>query len=131
MKNGIVIVAHTPLAQALRQCVGHVFADRMDDVVAVDVQPDDAPAQTLVLARQAAQRFGAAPLLVLTDVLGATPCNVARQLLDGRSGRLLAGVNLPMLLRAVTYQHEPLEELAARALQGGTQGVLQVASTAG
>jgi PTS system ascorbate-specific IIA component len=59
-------------------------------------------------------------------VLGATPCNVARQLQQGRSTQLLAGVNLPMLLRAVTYQHEPLAELAARALQGGTQGVLSV-----
>lgn len=130
MKNGIVIVAHAPLAQALRQCVGHVFADRMDDVVAVDVQPDATLAQSLAQARAAAARFGAAPLLLLTDVLGATPCNVARQLQAERQACLLAGVNLPMLLRAVTYQHEPLAALAARALQGGTQGVLQVAGAA-
>jgi PTS system ascorbate-specific IIA component len=51
---------------------------------------------------------------------------VARQLLADRPAQLLAGVNLPMLLRAVTYQHEPLEVLATRALQGGTQGVQQV-----
>ncbi|MCP2871825.1 PTS sugar transporter subunit IIA, partial [Salmonella enterica] len=58
--------------------------------------------------------------------LGATPCNVARQLLADRPAQRLAGVNLPMLLRAVTNQHEPLEVLATRALQGGTQGVQQV-----
>jgi PTS system ascorbate-specific IIA component len=126
MKNGIVIIAHAPLATALQQCVAHVFADRVQDVVAVDVQPQASVAQSVALARQAAERFAQAPLLLLTDVLGATPCNVARQLQEGRSARLLAGVNLPMLLRAVTYQHEPLDELAARALQGGTQGVLQV-----
>ena len=126
MNNGIVIIAHAPLASALRQCVAHVFADRAGGVVAVDVQPDATVSQSVEQARQAAEVFGQAPLLLLTDVLGATPSNVARQLQEGRQTRLLAGVNLPMLLRAVTYQHEPLDELMARALQGGTQGVQQM-----
>ncbi len=126
MNTGIVIIAHAPLASALRQCVAHVFADRVGSVVAVDVLPDAAVDQSLALARQAAAPLGPAPLLLLTDVLGATPCNVARQLQEGREAQLLAGVNLPMLLRAVTYQHEPLDDLMARALQGGIQGVLQV-----
>lgn len=126
MKNGILIIAHAPLASALRQCVAHVFPERVEDVVAVDVMPDAATAQSVAQAKQAAGLFGDVPLLLLTDVMGATPCNVARQLQEGRNTRLLAGVNLPMLLRAVTYQHEPLDELAVRALLGGTQGVLQV-----
>ncbi|MDZ4074490.1 MAG: PTS fructose transporter subunit IIA [Hylemonella sp.] len=126
MNNGIVIIAHTPLASALRQCVAHVFPERLGGVVAVDVLPDAPVAQSLAQARQALGPLGQVPLLLLTDVLGATPCNVARQLQEGRQTRLLAGVNLPMLLRAVTYQHEPLDELLTRALQGGTQGVLQV-----
>ncbi len=130
MNTGIVIIAHAPLASALRQCVAHVFADRVGSVVAVDVLPDAVVAQSVAQARQAAASLGQAPLLLLTDVLGATPCNVARQLQEGREARLLAGVNLPMLLRAVTYQHEPLDELMARALQGGTQGVLQVTGSA-
>lgn len=124
--NGIVIIAHAPLASALRQCVAHVFPDRVEGVQAVDVQAQASPAQSLGELQQAAGHFGGAPLLLLTDVLGATPSNVARQLLVGREARLLAGVNLPMLLRAVTYQHEPLDELVARALQGGSQGVQQV-----
>lgn len=125
--NGIVIIAHAPLASALRQCVAHVFPDRAEGVQAVDVQAQASAEQSLAQAQEAARHFGAAPLLLLTDVLGATPSNVARQLLAGRPAQLLAGVNLPMLLRAVTYQHEPLEVLTARALQGGTQGVQQVA----
>jgi PTS system ascorbate-specific IIA component len=55
---------------------------------------------------------------------------VAQKLVDGVSSRLIAGVNLPMLMRAVTYRNEPLEALVARALAGGTQGVMQVAVTA-
>lgn len=124
--NGILIIAHAPLASALRQCVAHVFPDRVGGVQAVDVQAQASTEQSLAQAREAAGHFGAAPLLLLTDVLGATPCNVARQLQAGRAAQLLTGVNLPMLLRAVTYQHEPLEALTARALQGGTQGVQQL-----
>ncbi len=126
MNNGIVIIAHAPLASALRLCVAHVFPDRLDGVVAVDVQPDASPDHSLTKARQLAARLGPLPLLLLTDVLGATPCNVARQLQAGQPAQLLTGVNLPMLLRAVTYQHEPLEALVARALQGGVQGVQQL-----
>lgn len=124
--NGIVIIAHAPLASALRLCVAHVFPDRAEGVQAVDVLAQDTPERSLAQAQQACGHFGAAPLLLLTDVLGATPSNVARQLLAGREARLLAGVNLPMLLRAVSYRHESLDALMARALQGGTQGVQQI-----
>jgi len=126
MNNGIFIIAHAPLASALRQCVVHVFPDRVQDVLAQDVQADASPQESLAAARRAVARFDGGPLLVLTDMLGATPCNVARELIEGMQARLVAGVNVPMLLRAVTYQQEPLEELVARALAGGTQGVVQV-----
>ena len=69
-------------------------------------------------------------MLILADVLGATPCNVAQRLLTGERTRLLAGVNLPMLLRALTYRAEPLEALAQRALDGGVRGVVPVAANA-
>jgi len=69
-------------------------------------------------------------VLVLADVFGATPCNVAQKLVDGVRSRLVAGANLPMLLRAVTYRHEPLDMLVQRAIAGGTAGVMQVAVAA-
>ena len=126
MNNGILIIAHEPLASALRQCVAHVFPDRVQYVLAQDVKADASPQESLLAARKALAQFSGGPVLVLTDVVGATPCNVARQLVDGVQARIIAGVNVPMLLRAITYQQEPLAELAARALEGGTQGVLQV-----
>jgi len=55
---------------------------------------------------------------------------VAQKLVDGVASRLITGVNLPMLLRAVSYRHEPLDTLVSRAVVGGTQGVMQVAITA-
>jgi PTS system ascorbate-specific IIA component len=126
MPNLIFIIAHAPLASALRDCVAHVFAERMDKVLALDIEPDASVAQSLTQAQNLLLPFGAAPLLLLTDVMGATPCNVARQLLSERTAHLLAGVNLPMLWRAVAYQQETLDVLMDKALNGGVQGILQV-----
>ena len=130
MNNGILIIAHAPLASALRQCVLHVFADAEPALAAFDVQPNVPPEETLAGAGLALDLLGTTNTLVLTDMFGATPCNVAHKLIDGVHARLVAGVNLPMLLRCVTYRHEPLDALVARALVGGTQGVMQVAVTA-
>ncbi len=128
--NGILIVAHAPLASALRACVLHVFADAAASVQALDVQPNVPPEETLAQARILARHFTEPSLLVLTDVFGATPCNVAQRLVDGVQSKLIAGVNLPMLLRTVSYRHESLDALVSRALVGATQGVIQVAVTA-
>jgi mannose PTS system EIIA component len=126
--NGILIIAHAPLASALRLGLLHVFPDAAACVQALDVPADEAPETTLQHARSAQAELGTPSTLVLADVFGATPCNVASQLVDGVHSRLLTGVNLPMLLRATCYRHEPLDELVARALQGATQGVMSVAA---
>jgi len=128
--NGILIIAHAPLASALRQCVEHVFMDNPQGVAALDVQPNTPPEETLAQARIMLQQLGATDALVLVDVFGATPCNVAQKLVDGVHAKLITGVNLPMLLRTVSYRHETLDALVARALIGATQGVMQVAITA-
>ena len=128
--NGILIIAHAPLASALRDCALHVFPDCAADVQAVDVPADEAPEHSLVRAQQAMDRLGTAETLLMSDVFGATPCNVAQKLNDGVHTRLVAGANLPMLLRSVCYRHESLEALAARAQAGGTQGIMPVGSTA-
>jgi PTS system mannose-specific IIA component len=132
--NGILIIAHAPLANALRQCALHVFPDCGPGVAAIDVQPNLSPEETLGSARIALDQLSRQPnvrgVLVLADIFGATPSNVAQKLVDGVKTRLITGVNLPMLLRSVSYRHEPLETLVTRAMAGGTQGVMQVAVTA-
>ena len=128
--NGIFIIAHAPLASALRQCVLHVFPDNLAGVVALDVQPNMPPEETLAQARIMFDELKTSHVLVMVDVFGATPCNVAQKLVDGIASKLITGINLPMLLRAVSYRHEPLDALVARAMAGATQGVMQVAITA-
>lgn len=126
----LLLIAHAPLAGALRACALHVFADSGDFVHALDVQPDAAPEATLAQAQALLARAQGAPVLVLSDVQGATPCNVAQRLVAGTQHRLLAGANVPMLLRAIAYRHAAPEDWVQRALQGGQQGVLQIGGTA-
>ncbi len=127
--NHILIIAHAPLASALKACALHVFPDCGSDITALDVPPNMPPAESVAQARVILAQQGG-DMLLLTDVFGATPSNIAKQLTDGVRTRLLTGVNLPMLLRAVTYRHEVLDLLVQRALAGGSQGVMQVAVTA-
>lgn len=130
MNTRILILAHAPLAHALRECALHVLADSAREVLALDVQPDAAPHATLAAAQLLLCPEAHHPTLVLTDVLGATPCNVAQRLVQasGCNARLVTGVNLPMLLRAICYCAEPLDAVAERALVGGTQGVMHLTS---
>ena len=127
---GILIVAHAPLASALRDCALHVFPECAAGVQAVDIAPNASPEESLLLAKAAMARLNTAEVLLLSDVFGATPSNVAEKLNDGIDTRLLAGVNLPMLLRSVCYRHESLDALVARAQAGGTQGIMPVGFTA-
>jgi PTS system ascorbate-specific IIA component len=96
----------------------------------LDIAPNASPEESLVLAKAAMAQLNTTEVLLLSDVFGATPSNVAQKLNDGIDTRLLAGVNLPMLLRSVCYRHETLDALAARAQAGGSQGIMPVGSTA-
>lgn len=130
MPTGILIIAHAPLAGALKAAVVHVFPEAAAGVWVLDVPPHE-PVE--ITQRNAKELLGSMPgnsTLVLTDVFGATPCNVAQKIVDGVHSRLVAGVNLAMLLRTVNYRHEPLDVLIARAIAGGTQSIMQVAITA-
>jgi len=130
MNTGILIIAHAPLASALRECVLHVYPEATTGVLALDVLPNESTDITRTKAQALLTQLSAPNTLVLTDVFGATPCNVAQKVVDGVHAKLVAGVNLPMLLRTVNYRHEPLDVLVARALSGGAQCIMQVAVTA-
>jgi PTS system ascorbate-specific IIA component len=125
----VLILAHAPLASALKAVASHVYPERGPDIVALDVVPQATPehvqaqAQTLM-----AQRPGA-DWLVLVDVFGATPCNAALRLSDPVHVRVLAGVNVAMLWRALCYADEPLDALVGRALAGAGQGIMPLAGS--
>jgi mannose PTS system EIIA component len=121
---GILIIAHAPLATALRECIAHIYGGCPARIGALDVLPDSDPAQVVAQANSEIERLreenGA---LVLTDMFGATPSNIAARLATVPDVRVLAGVNLPMLVRAVCYRATPLDTLVEKALAGASKGV--------
>jgi PTS system ascorbate-specific IIA component len=123
----VLIVAHAPLASALKAVAGHVYAERGTTIQALDVPPTATPDEVHAQAQAQMARGSGPDWLVLTDVFGATPCNAAQRLADPEHVRVLTGVNVPMLWRALCYADEPLDTVAARALGGAVQGVLAVA----
>lgn len=128
---GIIIVAHTPLASALCEFAAHVFGEIPERIVAIDVPAHEDTKQTqqrVIDAVHFAQ--GDTGTLILTDIMGATPANVSSRVANLPEFTLpinvLTGVNLPMLLRAITHRSEVLESLTEKALLGGQQGVLRL-----
>ncbi|MCC8404287.1 PTS mannose transporter subunit IIA [Paraburkholderia sp. MMS20-SJTN17] len=121
---GILIVAHAPFATALRDCISHIYGGLPARIGVIDVSPDCDPAQVVAFANLEIERLreenGA---LVLTDMFGATPANIAGRLANIPDVRVLCGVNLPMLVRAVCYRATPLDTLVDKALAGATKGV--------
>jgi PTS system ascorbate-specific IIA component len=130
---GVLLIAHTPLAGALAEAAAHVYACAPErasaQVRAFDVQADSDTAANVAHARDLLHEIDTgAGVLVLTDAFGASPGNVATQLAVPGHVAVIAGVNLPMLLRALCYRDDSLAETVEKALAGGTQGMLQVAS---
>lgn len=124
---GLLIIAHAPLATSLKSVALHTFPDEAIALEALDVTPGMLPEEIDNLARQLLAKVATPEVLIFTDVFGATPCNVAQRLADGTLVKVLTGVNVPMLWRALCYAKEPLDALVARALAGASQGVMQVA----
>lgn len=130
---GIVIVAHTPVASAMLGFAEHAFGVLPERVRAVDIPPYEDIKVSFDRVLEAAKGVNSGNgILVLTDVMGATPANVATKL-DGIGSSaeignviVLTGLNLPMLMRCITHRGESLEELAAKALQGGQNGILRL-----
>lgn len=135
---GILIIAHTPIASAMLSFAEHVYGSIPEHIQAVDIPAhEDAKIsfERVLAAAKAVETHG--ELLVLTDVMGATPANVASRLMtqQNNSGmkfkvQILAGLNLPMLMRAVSYKDDALDALTQKTLQGGQNGILRLGGVA-
>jgi PTS system ascorbate-specific IIA component len=116
---GILIVSHEPLGTALLHCTRHIFGRLPPQLAALDVIPDEDPD----LARNAASELLArindgTGVIVLTDLYGATPARIAERLAEPGRVAVIAGVNLPLLVKALTYRRGPLEEVVGTLLVG-------------
>ncbi|MES2832004.1 MAG: PTS fructose transporter subunit IIA [Pseudomonadota bacterium] len=124
---GILLLTHAPLGQAFIEAAAHVFRGRPDRLDAIDVRADQDPAEVKWLAKAAIARLDdGTGVLVITDVMGGTPSNCTLSLCHPGQVEVIAGISLPMLLRAITYRSDTLDVVVEMALSGGQNGAVRV-----
>lgn len=124
---GLLLITHDQLGEALMQCVCHVFNGCPPQLAQLGLAASDDPQSALPAARRVLQSVDSGQgVLVLTDLFGATPANVTRQLLEPGRIEAVAGVNLPMLLRSLTYREQGMPTLLEKAVSGGRDGILNL-----
>jgi PTS system mannose-specific IIA component len=124
---GILIIAHDTLGDSLVQAVTHVLGARPPQFEAFAVRAGDDPLLLLPRAREAVRRLDDGDgVLVVSDIFGATPCNLACKLLQAGRVEGMAGASLPMLVRAFTYRTRGMETLLKKAVSGGCDGVMRI-----
>lgn len=124
---GILLLTHAPLGRAFIEAASHVFRSPPANIEAIDVVADQDPEEVRKLALDAIARVNAGDgVLVITDVMGGTPSNCTLQLCQPGEVEVIAGISLPMLLRAITYRHNSLDIAVEMALAGGQSGACRV-----
>jgi PTS system ascorbate-specific IIA component len=124
---GILLLTHAPLGNAFIDAAAHVFRGRPDRMEAIDVHADQDPVEVAQAAKAAIARIDdGSGVLVITDVMGGTPSNCTLRLCDPGHVEVIAGISLPMLLRALTYRNDTIDVVVEMALAGGQSGAVRV-----
>jgi PTS system ascorbate-specific IIA component len=124
---GILLITHAPLGKAFIDAATHVFRARPERLEAIDVIADQDPAEVRKLAAEAIARIDDGEgVLVMTDVMGGTPSNCTLPLCQPGHVEVVAGISLPMLLRALTYRNDTVDVVVEMALAGGQNGAVRV-----
>ena len=126
MTVGVLLMTHESMGAALVSAARHVLGRLPLPVDVQEVAANADPEQILHSAAANARELDRGDgVLVLSDLYGATPCNIARRLPDlGVRMHCVSGLNLPMLLRVLNYPEQSLDELAQTAASGGRGGIV-------
>ncbi|HPA90910.1 MAG TPA: PTS sugar transporter subunit IIB [Quisquiliibacterium sp.] len=124
---GILVVSHEPLGTALIHCTRHIFGRMPAQLAALDVIPDEDPEAALSAARELIVRINdGSGVLVLTDIFGATPSRIAMRLAEPHRIAVIAGVNLPLLVKALNNRRGPLDEIAQLVIGSAKNAILEI-----
>ena len=124
---GLFLITHGSLGESLLQCACHVLNKRPTRITQLGISAQDDPLDVLPLARSMlAQVDDGSGVLLLTDIFGATPDNIAAKLLEPGRVEGVSGVNVPMLLRAISHRDKDIKTLLTKTVTGGRDGVVNM-----
>lgn len=130
MSVGLLLITHTGIGSALLANAELALGRRPMPVECIEVGKDCDPDERIAQAKSAVQRLDRGRgVLVLTDLCGSTPANIAVRLVLRNRVRTVGGVSLPMLIRVFNYCGLDLDELVVKAVTGGQNGVFEIMPT--
>lgn len=125
MSVGLLIVSHGKLGDYLLETAARMLGVCPLETATLPMSFDcDTDGMLARAAQMIAKLDSGHGVLILTDMYGSTPSNIVGRLQEGHTVRIVSGVNLPMLIRVLNYPRLSLDELAAKALSGGRDGVV-------
>ncbi len=124
---GILVITHENLGGSLIRCATHILGARQSQLMHINVSIQDEPELVVNKARELVNKLNSGDgVLVLSDIYGATPSNIACKLIIPGKVACISGVNLPMLVKSLTYRMEPLPIVIEKTLNGGKDGVMHI-----
>lgn len=124
---GVLLVTHGEIGRSLLESASQILGVPQQQISTLSVWRQDDPQDLVLRARELLQRLDAGDgVLILTDIFGATPCNVVSRLLVDGKVEGVSGLSLPMLLRVLTGRNGSLSAAVERALSGGTEGLVHM-----
>lgn len=121
---GIVLVAHNDLAVSIKRVAEHVVGP-LPDVVCISVLPDDDIDQKRKEIQKAIRKVNKKKgVVLLTDMFGGTPSNLAISLMEEKKVEVISGMNLPMLVKLLRLRKKTLEEAVAQAAESGRHYIM-------
>lgn len=124
---GILIVTHGNLGVTLAECAQHILQRELPHLAVMAVDKNDDPDRKLAEARELVRGLDdGSGVLLLSDIFGGTPSNIASRLIEPGRIEAVAGVSLPMLVRSLCYASLPLEQVVSKAVTGGLEGVIPI-----
>ena len=124
---GILVITHGTLGESLVHCASHVLNKRPPRLKQLGFTAQDDPMLLLPQARALVKELDDGDgVLILTDMYGGSPANIGAKLIAPGRVEGVAGVNLPMLIRVLTYRDKPLATIVTKAVSGGCDGVVRM-----
>ena len=123
----ILLITHGELGKSLIECATHVLGDKPLFLESLSIENDCTHES---MFKQISERINLLDqgngVLILTDIFGATPCNIVTKIIKPGKVSAIAGVNLSMLIRTISYRNEPFDSLISKAIQGAQDGIIHI-----
>ena len=124
---GILLITHGELGKSLIECATHVLGEKPKFLDSLTIENDCAHDN---MYKEIFEKINLLDqgkgVLILTDIFGATPCNIITKIIEPGKVNAIAGVNLSMLIRSISYRHESFEALIAKAIEGAQDGIIHI-----